>query len=121
MELANVLRCRLFDLPILSSVFFLLENEQSADAVMARLTSFIATAQTTLEFALYDLCLFGPLMQWLKLALQERAAARVQVRICYDGDKPYVPNLAGGQDPASAGTGAICALVRLPFPAGSAG
>ncbi len=82
---------------------------------MARLASFIAKAQTTLEFALYDLCLSGPLMQWLKLALQERAAARVQVRICYDGDKPYVPNLAGGQDPASAGTGAICALVRLPF------
>lgn len=66
---------------------------------MARLTSFIAKAQTTLEFALYDLYLSGPLMQWLKLALQERAAARVQVRICCDGDKPYVPTSPEARTP----------------------
>jgi phosphatidylserine/phosphatidylglycerophosphate/cardiolipin synthase-like enzyme len=97
------------------SVFFLSQDEQTAEAVMARLTEFIGRAKGTLEFALYDLRLSPPLKQQLADALRERAAAGVQIRICYDGDKPFVPNLAGGQDPASAGTGAMVHSLGYPF------
>jgi hypothetical protein len=78
------------------SVFFLSQDEQTAASVMARLTTFIAAAKETLDFALYDLRLSESLKQQLAAALQERAAAGVQIRICYDGDKPFVPNLAAG-------------------------
>lgn len=37
------------------SVFFLAEGEQSADAVMARLTTFIRAARQSLDFAVYDM------------------------------------------------------------------
>ena len=37
----------------------------------------------------------------------------MQIRFCYDGDKPVQPNVAAGQDPAPAGTGRICPVVRL--------
>jgi phosphatidylserine/phosphatidylglycerophosphate/cardiolipin synthase-like enzyme len=97
------------------SVFFLAQDEQSADAVMTRLTHFIAGAQRTLEFALYDLRLSGDLKEQFASALRERAAAGVQIRICYDGDKPFVPNLAAGQDPAGEGTGALVHWLGFPF------
>jgi phosphatidylserine/phosphatidylglycerophosphate/cardiolipin synthase-like enzyme len=89
------------------SVYFLAQDEQTAASVMSRLVGFIAAAKETLEFALYDLRLSEPLRKQLVAALSDRAAAGVQIRICYDGDKPFVPNLAAGQDPAPAGTGAM--------------
>ena len=58
------------------SVFFLPQDEQTAASVMARLTAFIAAAQETLEFALYDLRLSEVLKQQLAAALQERARGR---------------------------------------------
>lgn len=82
---------------------------------MARLVRFIGAANETLEFALYDLRLSDPLKQQLVAALQERAAAGVQIRICYDGDKPFVPNVAAGQDPAPAGTGAMVHSLGFPY------
>jgi phosphatidylserine/phosphatidylglycerophosphate/cardiolipin synthase-like enzyme len=97
------------------SVFFLSQDEQTAASVMARLTTFIAAAKETLEFALYDLRLSEVLKQQLAAALHERAAAGVQIRICYDGDKPFVPNLAAGQDPAPAGTGAMVHSLGYPY------
>ncbi|MDQ6939116.1 MAG: phosphatidylserine/phosphatidylglycerophosphate/cardiolipin synthase family protein [Verrucomicrobiota bacterium] len=99
----------------LLSVFFLAQDEQLADAVMARLTKFIAAANETLDFALYDLRLNDPLKAQLLAALQERARAGVQIRICYDGDKPYVPNVAAGQDPAPPGTGAMVHSLGFPY------
>ncbi|MFN2476196.1 MAG: phosphatidylserine/phosphatidylglycerophosphate/cardiolipin synthase family protein [Chthoniobacterales bacterium] len=94
--------------------FFLAEGEQTADAVMARLASFIKAARRTLEFALYDMRLSEPLKAQLLAVLRERAASGVQIRICYDGDKPLKPNLAVGQDPASAGTSAQVESLGFP-------
>ena len=74
---------------------------------MARLTAFIRAARQSLDFALYDMRLSDPLKAALASALRERAAAGVQIRLCFDGDKAPQPNLAGGQDPAPAGTSAL--------------
>ncbi|MEY2529173.1 MAG: hypothetical protein QOJ05_1263 [Verrucomicrobiota bacterium] len=97
------------------SVFFLAEGEQTADAVMARLASFIRAASQTLDFALYDMRLSDSLRAQLVSALRERAEAGVQIRFCYDGDKPIQPNLAAGQDPAPAGTGAFVQSLGYPW------
>ncbi|HLW35028.1 MAG TPA: phosphatidylserine/phosphatidylglycerophosphate/cardiolipin synthase family protein [Chthoniobacterales bacterium] len=88
------------------SVFFLAQGEQSAASVMDRLVTFIRGATRSLDFAVYDMRLSDPLKATLSAALRERAAAGVEIRICFDGDKPLTPNLAAGQDPAPAGTSA---------------
>src|SRR5437764_4597463 len=97
------------------SVFFLAQGEQSADAVMARLTAFIRAAKQTLDFAVYDMRFGDPLKAALSSALRERAAGGVQIRFCYDGDKPAQPNVAAGQDPAPAGTGAFVQSLGYPW------
>jgi phosphatidylserine/phosphatidylglycerophosphate/cardiolipin synthase-like enzyme len=97
------------------SVFFLAEGEQTADAVMARLTAFIRAATTSLDFALYDMRLSDSLRAQLVAALGERAEAGVQIRFCYDGDKPVQPNVAAGQDPAPAGTGTFVQSLGYPW------
>src|SRR5438270_9679485 len=97
------------------SVFFLAQGEQSADAVMARLTTFIRAAKQTLDLAVYDMRLSDTLRAQLVSALHERAAAGVQIRFCYDGDKPPQPNVAAGQDPAPAGTGAFVQSLGYPW------
>jgi phosphatidylserine/phosphatidylglycerophosphate/cardiolipin synthase-like enzyme len=97
------------------SVFFLAQGEQSADAVMARLIAFIRAATRTLDFAVYDMRLSDPLKAALSATLRERANAGVQIRFCFDGDKPPEPNLAAGQDPAPAGTSAFVASLGYPY------
>src|ERR1700719_167761 len=97
------------------SVFFLAQGEQSADSVMARLTNFVGAAKQSLDFALYDMRLSDPLKAALTAALRERAAAGVPNRFCYDGDKPLQPNVAAGQDPAPAGTGAFVQSLGYPW------
>src|SRR5438067_8012659 len=97
------------------SVFFLAQGEQSADAVMARLTTFIRAAKQTLDLAVYDMRFGDTLKAALSSALRERAAAGVQIRFCYDGDKPVQPNVAAGQDPAPAGTGAFVQSLGYPW------
>src|SRR5437588_8538516 len=97
------------------SVFFLAQGEQSADAVMARLTTFIRAAKQTLDLAVYDMRFSDPLRTQLVSALGERASAGVQIRFCYDGDKPPQPNVAAGQDPAPAGTGAFVQSLGYPW------
>jgi phosphatidylserine/phosphatidylglycerophosphate/cardiolipin synthase-like enzyme len=47
--------------------------------------------------------------------LRARAAAGVQIRFCYDGDKPVQPNVAAGQDPAPAGTSAFVESLGYPW------
>ncbi len=96
------------------SVFFLAQDEQPADAVMARLTAFIRGAQRTLDFAVYDMRFSESLRAQLAAALRERAGAGVQVRFCYDGDKPSQPNIAAGQDPAPGGTSAFIQALGYP-------
>jgi phosphatidylserine/phosphatidylglycerophosphate/cardiolipin synthase-like enzyme len=97
------------------SVFFLAEGEQSGDEVMARLIAFIRAARQSLDFAVYDMRFSDPLKASLSFALRERAEAGVQIRLCYDGDKPFPPNLAAGQDPAPAGTGAFVQSLGYPW------
>ena len=97
------------------SVFFLAQGEQSADAVMARLTTFIRAAKQTLDLAVYDMRFSDPLRTQLASALRERTDAGVQIRFCYDGDKPPQPNVAAGQDPAPAGTGAFVQSLGYPW------
>jgi phosphatidylserine/phosphatidylglycerophosphate/cardiolipin synthase-like enzyme len=97
------------------SVFFLAQGEQSADAVMARLTTFIHAARQSLDFAVYDMRFSDSLKASLSSALRERAEAGVKIRFCYDGDKPPQPNVAAGQDPAPAGTGAFVQSLGYPW------
>lgn len=97
------------------AVFLLSQDEQSAETVMARLTNFIGAAQHTLDFAVYDMRLSDPLKNLLSAALHQRAAAGVRIRICYDGDKPIVPDMANGQDPAPPGTSAFVQALGFPW------
>ena len=97
------------------SVLFLAEGEQQAEHVIGQLTNFIGAAKQSLDFALYDMRLSEPLKNQFNAALHARAAAGVQIRICYDGDKAPVPNLAAGQDPAPPGTGAFVQSLGYPW------
>ena len=97
------------------SVFFLAQGEQSADSVIERLTAFIQGATRTIDFAVYDMRFSDRLKSVLSSALRERANAGVQIRICYDGDKRPQPNVAAGQDPAPAGTGAFVQSLGYPW------
>jgi len=82
---------------------------------MARLTAFVGAAKETLDLAVYDMRLSDPLKNTLASVLRERAEAGVQIRFCYDGDKPPQPNVAAGQDPAPAGTGAFVQSLGYPW------
>ena len=82
---------------------------------MARLTAFIRAAKQTVDLAVYDMRFSDPLRAQLVSALRERAEAGVQIRFCYDADKPVQPNVAAGQDPAPAGTGAFVQSLGYPW------
>src|ERR1700749_503375 len=97
------------------SVFFLAELEQSADDVMAPLAAFVSGAKQSLNFAVYDMRLSDELRAQLVAAVRERAQAGVEIRFCYDGDKPLQPNLAAGQDPAPAGTATFVQSLGYPW------
>jgi len=97
------------------SVFFLAQGEQTADSVMARLTAFIRGATQTLDIAVYDMRFSEPLRAQLMEVLRDRAQAGVQIRFCFDGDKPSQPNVASGQDPAPAGTSAFVQSLGYPW------
>jgi phosphatidylserine/phosphatidylglycerophosphate/cardiolipin synthase-like enzyme len=97
------------------SVFFLAEGEQPAASVMARLTAFIGAAKQSLDIAVYDMRFSDSLRSQLAAALRDRAEAGVQIRFCYDGDKPVEPNVAAGQDPAPAGTSAFVQSLGYPW------
>ncbi len=97
------------------SVFFLAQDEQQPGAVMQRLTDFIGAARQTLDFALYDMRFGDALKNQFTNALRDAAARGVQIRICYDGDKPLNPNLAAGQDPAPPGTGTFVQSLGYPW------
>ena len=94
---------------------FLVEGEQPADEVMARLTTFIR-ARSRVSILRFTTC--ASVIRFeasLSSALRERAEAGVKIRFCYDGDKPPQPNVAAGQDPAPAGTGAFVQSLGYPW------
>lgn len=97
------------------SVFFLAQGEQSAASVMDRLVAFVRGATRSLDFAVYDMRLSDPLKASLSAALRERAAAGVKIRICFHGNKPPMPDVAAGQDPAPAGTSACVQSLGYPW------
>jgi phosphatidylserine/phosphatidylglycerophosphate/cardiolipin synthase-like enzyme len=97
------------------SVFFLAQGEQTADAVMGRLIAFISAAKQALDFAIYDMRFSDALKASLTSTLRERAEVGVQIRFCYDGDKPVQPNVAAGQDPAPPGTGTFVQSLGYPW------
>jgi len=76
---------------------------------------FLRAATTTLDFAVYDMRLSDPLKATLSSTLRERAAAGVQIRICFHGNKPSMPNMAAGQDPAPPGTSAFVRSLGYPW------
>src|SRR5437016_10504086 len=82
---------------------------------MAQLTAFIRAAKQTLDFAVYDMRFGDPMKAALSAALRERAEAGVQIRFCFEGDKPVQPNIAAGQDPAPAGTSAFVQSLGYPW------
>src|SRR5204863_5366175 len=88
---------------------------QSAATVMSRLTGFIRAANQSLDFAVYDMRLSESLKASLRVALHERAKAGVQIRFCFDGDKPSRPDVTAGQDPAPAGTSAFVQSLGYPW------
>src|SRR5438552_17321531 len=71
---------------------------------MSRLINFINGAKRSLDFAFYDIRLRDSLKNEFSAALKERVAAGVEIRICFDGDKPLKPNHPAGQDPDPQGT-----------------
>ena len=97
------------------SVFFLAQGEQAGQEVAQHLVNFISQARSTLDMALYDFRLNDELRAIIVNALRERANAGVNIRIAYDADKPPDPNMAGGQDPAPAGTGSFVQSLGYPF------
>src|SRR5437870_8100549 len=82
---------------------------------MARLTAFMRAAKQSLDIAVYDMRFSEPLRAQLLAALRDRAQAGVQIRFCFDGDKPAEPNVAAGQDPAPAGTSAFVQSLGYPW------
>ena len=79
------------------SVFFLAQGEQTADAVMARLTTFIRAAKETLDLAVYDMRFSDPLRTQLASALRERSKAA-----CHCGsDISVYPSLSPCQNQAA--------------------
>src|SRR5438552_5028640 len=97
------------------SVFFLAQGEQSGDDAMTRLVTFIRAAKQTLAFAIYDMRFSDPLRAQLAAALRDRDEAGLEIRFCYDADKPPQPDLAAGQDPAPVGTGAFVQSLVYPW------
>ena len=82
---------------------------------MARLIGFIRAAKQSLDIAVYDMRFSEPLRAQFAAALRERANAGVEIRFCFDGDKPVEPNVAAGQDPAPAGTSAFVQSLGYPW------
>lgn len=97
------------------AVVFLSQGAQTTQSVAQRLASYIAGAQQSLDFAIYDFRLSDPLKAIVAGALAERAAAGVRIRIAYDADKEPVPQLLRGMDPAPSGTGAFVQSLGYPW------
>ncbi len=89
------------------AVTFLEQGGQQPAAIAALLAEFLAAARSTLHIAIYDFRLSPAVAEPVVRALQERAAAGVDVRIAYDAGKPNAHFPTAGADPAPPGTAAF--------------
>ena len=94
---------------------FLSEGEQTSKDIAQMFADFISGAQTSLNIAIYDFRLSPAVRSIIELALEERRAAGVTIRIVYDADKPEQPHLLQGMDPAPSGTGSFVHSLGYPF------
>ncbi len=85
-------------------VTFLEQGKQEPAEIAAQLADFLSAAKTSLHVAIYDFRLSDSVAAPGVRALQDRAAAGVDVRVAYDAGKPNVPFPGGGVDPAPPGT-----------------
>jgi phosphatidylserine/phosphatidylglycerophosphate/cardiolipin synthase-like enzyme len=83
------------------TVTFLEQNGQPPEQIAGHLADFLAAARTRLHLAIYDFRLSPALAAPVVRALQDRAAAGVEVRIAYDAGKPSAGH---GGDPKPPGT-----------------
>lgn len=90
------------------SVTFLEQNGQQPERIAGLLTEYLAAARSSLHLAIYDFRLSPALAAPVVRALQQRAAAGVDIRIAYDAGKRQVPFVARGGDPAEPGTADFC-------------
>jgi phosphatidylserine/phosphatidylglycerophosphate/cardiolipin synthase-like enzyme len=94
---------------------FLAAHEQPPTDTATRLAAFLHGAERSLDIAVYDFRLSHPLAAVITTALRERAQAGVTIRIAYDADKPEMPRLDAGMDPAPSGTGAFVQALGYPW------
>jgi phosphatidylserine/phosphatidylglycerophosphate/cardiolipin synthase-like enzyme len=95
-------------------VTFLEAGKQTAEAVAQRLAAFVRQATSRIDIAIYDMHLTGAARDIVIGALQERQAAGVRVRICYDsGDDPSKAERLDAQ-PQTTMTGTFLAATGLP-------
>lgn len=97
------------------SVHFLAEGEQQPAHIASLLADYVHGAQRSLDIAIYDFRLSEPLRQIVVGAFADAAAAGVAIRIAYDSDKPEIPNLAAGMDPAPLGTDGFVRSLGYPW------
>ena len=86
------------------NITFLEQDCQTAAQIASLLAEFIAAARKTLHIAIYDFRLSDAVATTVTRALQERAAAGVEVRIAYDAGKKNAQFPTVGADPAPPGT-----------------
>jgi phosphatidylserine/phosphatidylglycerophosphate/cardiolipin synthase-like enzyme len=89
------------------NVTFLEQGGQTPAQIASLLAEFISAARASLHIAIYDFRLSDAAAAPVVMALRERAAAGVEVRIAYDAGKPQANFPAAGTDPAPPGTGAF--------------
>ncbi|HEV3237990.1 MAG TPA: hypothetical protein VGZ25_13455, partial [Gemmataceae bacterium] len=86
---------------------FLEQGKQKPEIIAALLADFLAAAKTSLHLAIYDFRFSDGLGLPVIKALQDRAAAGVEIRLVYDAGKPIAPVVRAGGDPAPPGTSAF--------------
>jgi phosphatidylserine/phosphatidylglycerophosphate/cardiolipin synthase-like enzyme len=86
---------------------FLEQGKQKPEIIAALLADFLAAAKTSLHLAIYDFRFSDGLGLPVIKALQDRAAAGVEIRLVFDAGKPIAPVIRAGGDPAPPGTSAF--------------
>jgi phosphatidylserine/phosphatidylglycerophosphate/cardiolipin synthase-like enzyme len=86
---------------------FLEQGKQKPEAIASLLADFLSAAKTSLHLAIYDFRFSDGVGAPVVKALQDRAAAGVEVRLVYDAGKLTGPVVRAGGDPAPPGTSAF--------------
>jgi phosphatidylserine/phosphatidylglycerophosphate/cardiolipin synthase-like enzyme len=86
---------------------FLEQGKQKPEVIASLLADFLSAAKTSLHMAIYDFRFSDGVGAPVVKALQDRAAAGVEVRLVYDAGKPTGAVVRPGGDPAPPGTSAF--------------